>query len=383
VADDLWVLGDSGLSEQSKEAALIALKELAPKRMTAALLGALKSKTESVRWWACKALARQKDKPSAEGLEAALTHDPAESVRIEAAIALVEVRPLAMAALMQALQDDATEVRTEAARTILKLGDSSQMPDAVVKEVADKAVPALMIRIADHRWTGGDSGRSEGSKEAALAALKELAPQRMTEALLEALRSKTESVRWWACKALARQKDKPSGEGLAAALKSDPGEEVRIAAAAALVEVRPPAVIPLTRALEDKATNVRTEAARTLLRLGDSSQMSEDVVRNVTENAVPALIMRIGDDHWVPGDSGRSEQSKEVALAALKEMAPNQMTPALLAALRSKTEGVRAWACAALSRQTDKASAEGLAAALRDPSSNVRSAASVALEKRK
>jgi HEAT repeat protein len=89
VADDLWYPSDSySKSRSSKRAALSALKMLGPEKISEALLGALHSKNEPVRIWACEELANQKDKESIAGLTAALSKDPSERVRAAAAAAL-------------------------------------------------------------------------------------------------------------------------------------------------------------------------------------------------------------------------------------------------------------------------------------------------------
>jgi hypothetical protein len=64
---------------------------------------------------------------------------------------------------------------------------------------------------------------------------------------------------------------------------------------------------------------------------------------------VDALVRRVADDVW---SGGEQDESKEEALAALKELASGkQVTEALEKASRSKTAAVRAWATARLAAQ--------------------------------
>jgi HEAT repeat protein len=81
-------------------------------------------------------------------------------------------------------------------------------------------------------WVNDDAF-SGSSKTAALQALKVLAPERVPEALIGALASKTKEVQIWACRELAELKDKASADALAAAARNA-SPQIREAAAAAL-----------------------------------------------------------------------------------------------------------------------------------------------------
>jgi hypothetical protein len=128
----------------------------------------------------------------------------------------------AVKALVAKLDEEDNTVRRQAAESLKKLGDRS-------------AVPALVRRVADDLWGYEDGNyQPSGSKLPALEALRELGPERVTEALLGALGSKTEAVRVWACEHLGKQTDKPSGEGLTDVGLKDRSPQVRKAAAEAL-----------------------------------------------------------------------------------------------------------------------------------------------------
>jgi HEAT repeat protein len=100
-------------------------------------------------------------------------------------------------ALAEALQDEAWQVRQTAANSLGKLGAK-----------AKGAVPALVKRVADDRYAWDYSPGPlhwnkppdiQGvDKDAALAALKALAPEKVEQALLDASKSKDPKIRRWA-----------------------------------------------------------------------------------------------------------------------------------------------------------------------------------------
>jgi von Willebrand factor type A domain len=75
-----------------------------------------------------------------------------------------------------------------------------QAADSLRERNATAAVPFLVKRVADDVWYGtGD----DVSKDAALAALRELAPDRVQDALVAATKAKNARVKAWAAKKLA------------------------------------------------------------------------------------------------------------------------------------------------------------------------------------
>jgi serine/threonine protein kinase len=116
--------------------------------------------------------------------------------------------------------------------------------------------------------------------------------------------------------------------------------------------------------LRDTEPDIRRRAAEILQRLGDQS-------------AVQPLANRIGDDQWVYNDPEGG--GKTAALQALTELAPDKVAGALLVALKSNNESVRAWACRCLAQEKDDETANGLIAALGDRVPAVRAAAAAAL----
>jgi HEAT repeat protein len=171
------------------------------------LLRALQSRTEAVRVWGTEELGNQKDREATAGLVAALARDTAPRVRTAAATALRYVRPPEVAPLVRAFADPENAVRREAAHSLRELGDRSKVAPEVVRQVVEGSAPALANRVADDLWDSDDSHNATYSgKQAALEALRALAPQQAGDALLRATRSKSPNVKVWATEELARQK---------------------------------------------------------------------------------------------------------------------------------------------------------------------------------
>jgi HEAT repeat protein len=97
--------------------------------------------------------------------------------------------------LIDALQSRNADVRQRAAEALGKLG-----------EEALPAVPALIRRVGDNQFSQKGLVRAyvDGSRIAALLALKKLAPDRVKEALQKAARSRNTLVRLWAGATLKR-----------------------------------------------------------------------------------------------------------------------------------------------------------------------------------
>ena len=278
--------------------------------------------------------------------------------------------------LVEKLRDEDYNVRLQAAKSLKELKDSS-------------AAPALIRRVSDDLWDRHDDYDSlaESSKLMALEALRTVAPDRVTEALLKAATAKrSKDVRRWACLQLASLgKDPKAAAGLVDSLK-DEETEVRTAAARSLAAMRPPVAKPLADALFDEQVAVRCQAAASLQKLGDYKVHKEEVIARVAEVAVPALIRRVSDDLWDRHDDYDSlaESSKLMALEALRTMDREKVSPALVAALSAGKEEVRVWACRYLAQLKDKPSFDALVAAAKgDKVPRVREAATAALSQRK
>lgn len=151
-------------------------------------------------------------------------------------------------------------------------------------------------------------------------------------ALAGALRDADETVRVLALEALARQRDTAAGElpRLSELVEKDLSQQVRVAAVAALPAIDPAgekALPILLRALEDKSSLVRAQAATALGRLGEKAQ-----------GAVPRLVLLLGDE-----ESGELfsfpfiKSVRAFAGQALREIGPSAI-PAVIEALESSAD---------------------------------------------
>ncbi len=403
VADDSWLSGDP---HAGKDHALNALRQLAPNDAVPALLDALKAKGEAVQVWACQRLAFEPNKEAGPVLLGALKSSSAK-VRAAAAAALGMREEAAAKAELEKLSADTDyQVRqavklalgyldkpAEVVAELQKLRGTStnayQAAEALRKLGNRSAVPSLIRRVADD---AGDGYDYSGGRSAALSALTQLAPEFVGEALLLALRSKSESGRSWACGQLAR-KDRATTAALLACL-SDPAPTVRSAALSAIHrqgESLPREV--LLGLLADKDQTVRLNALNGLAAysgaegveaccqaLGDPdptvrSHAASQLKQSNVLAAVPALMKCVADDHWSGSGFGGE---KFAALDALKGLAPERAHEALDTALRSRTEQVRVWACSQFPAK-DRQGSASLVAALGDNAVPVRKAAATAL----
>jgi HEAT repeat protein len=234
--------------------------------------------------------------------------------------------PAAVQALIEQLTDTDADVRHAAAESLGKMGAR-----------AKGAVPAIVSRIADDLWgsqgqpVNKDNATGNTSKDAALKALKQLAPDRVEEALLAAMKSKNSKTKQWATTQLGASNAASSSGRTSSA--SDKGGSVDAS----------PTVRALIAQLSDEDADVRHAAATSLAKLGAAAK-----------GAVPALIERLADDRWgskdkpVNTDNSTGNTSKDAALKALRQLAPDNVESALVAAMKSSNPKVKTWAAKAL-----------------------------------
>ncbi|MFO0950548.1 MAG: HEAT repeat domain-containing protein [Isosphaeraceae bacterium] len=189
-------LSINGVEVRSKDSALEALRALGPGEVTRALTRALKSSHFRVREWAAPLVAGQKGAEAADALAERVGDDVMDKSYVDdgKALALRGLRELApdrvLPSLTRALVSGEFRVREWAARALAETKDP-------------KAVPALVERVADEK--SDDLRYVENSKDAALAALRALAPEKVGDALIRATAAKDPQVRSWATRALARE----------------------------------------------------------------------------------------------------------------------------------------------------------------------------------
>jgi Mg-chelatase subunit ChlD len=244
--------------------------------------------------------------------------------------------PEAVKALIQGLKDKEGSVRRTSAESLGKMGARAR-----------GAVPALARRVADDVWIGGVFAHTAdphgGGKAAALEALKKLAPDRVEETLLLAMKSKNPAVKSWATGeiALLQKEGSPSKDKEGSPSKD--ADKARQEDAPKLA----PAVQALVDGLTDKEGAVRRTSAESLGKMGARAR-----------GAVPALARRVADDVWIGGVFANTADphggGKAAALEALKKLAPDRVEETLLLAMRSKNPAVKSWATTELGRQNSK-----------------------------
>ena len=288
------------------------------------------------------------------------SNDPA--VRLAATDELGKLKDrTALPPLIKALDDKNPQVRTAAAVGLQALADRA-------------AVPALVKRVGDDVWWQTDNydASRDNSKAAAYQALKAIDPTKLAGAAADALKSKEEAARVWACLMLGQPEhfdNKAAVDALVAGL-GDRSPWVRRTAAGSLGRLSDKSAVgPLCKALGDRDGTVRKAPAASI----------QKVAYKGDKTAVPALVKRITDDVWWQTDNWEAQRddSKTAACQALKALDADRLIPALAEALKSKEEPVRAWAALSLSTslgsdEADRAAAAVLVAALGDRSERVR-----------
>lgn len=220
--------------------------------------------------------------------------------------------PLAAASHLSSNSEKSEKVSTHVTKPPSGLDDPDRRvrkkaAEALAEQKKKEAVPLLIVRIADDRC---DVGFTD-DKDAALAALKTLARDRVTEALRLALRSANPRTRAWAAERFTEPEPLAPGQSLLA-------KDAEIVPA-------------LRRCLDDKSRLVRAAAAKSLGRWHNTEQ---------TQIALDPLVNRLADVQF----NGSFPQDKDEALRALAVLAPDRVVDALSKALKSPAAPVRRWA---------------------------------------
>ena len=233
----------------------------------------------------------------------------------------------AVPALIQALGDSNSAVCCAAAEALGKLGDPQAIP-ALIQALGHDTDPFaddLDLDAVDDLDLDAvlDAVYRDAVRAVAAEALVKIGTPAVP-ALIQALRDRSENVRFAAAEALGKLGDPQAVPALIQAL-GDSDWYVRRAAAEALVKIGTPAVPALIRALGDSDSDVRAVAAWALVKIGTP--------------AVPALIKALGD-WW-------SENVRRAAAEALGDLGDPQAVPPLIQALGDDWDAVRfaaAWA---------------------------------------
>jgi HEAT repeat protein len=330
------------------------------------LVQALQDEAWEVRKAACEALGEIGDPQAIPHLAQALK-DEAWEVREAACEALGAIGdPQAIPHLIQALQDEDSDVRWAACRALGAIGDP-------------QAIPPLLQALKDEAWR---------VREAARWALGAIGDPQAIPPLLQALQDEHSWVREAACWALGRIGDPQAIPHLIQALQ-DKDARVRYGACGALGEIGDPqAIPPLLQALQDEDWSVRMAACWALGAIGDPqaiphlAQALQDEHSWVRKEACWALGA-IGDPQAIPPllQALQDENSwvRRAACKALGAIGDPQAIPPLLQALQDEDRWVREAACEALGAIGDPQAIPPLLQALKDKDSYVRKAACEAL----
>jgi Protein kinase domain len=386
-----------------KGAALAALRKLAsPAVVTMALTAALTRDHGHQRIWALQELKKQPDRlasvPTIRWMIAAapwyesryfrpdnktLDEDPEFGGKAEALAQLRELAPdLVARALIESLSAKHPYERGWAA---------TELKDEKAPADRPAIVTALVQRVGEDNWYLPRRVRNgiyqedpeHGGKAAALEALRYHAPDRVTDALLQALKTRQGHQRLWALRELAKQPQAERKRTVAAlrdlvarapwyytrykaledsGLDADPRWGGKAEALTQLRELAPGEVTPaLIAALKGNHQDQRLWAAQELRKQRDPADRSA---------IIAALRERIADKKWyrreytnIPGDphAGKGE-----ALALLRDLAPGEATAPLMQALTSSHADERTWAANELANQKDPAAIPALKKCIQD-----------------
>jgi diguanylate cyclase (GGDEF)-like protein len=248
-------------------------------------------------------------------------------------------------------------------------------------EIRDKRAVKPLIQILE--------SENKGSLIKAIEVLGRIKDEKAVEALIYALRSKSLEAQIKAAKALGEIRDKRAVEPLIQALR-DKNEDLRLQAAKALGEIEEAkSVKPLIELLTDSDAAVRAQVAEALGKIGDKSSVEAllsalaDKDWEVREKAALALG-EIGDERAIESliyaftyeDAG----TRLNAQSALIKIGERAVGP-LIEALKYQNEEVRFQTAEALGEIGDKRGVEPLVQCLRDESWEVRRKATIALQK--
>jgi HEAT repeat protein len=143
--------------------------------------------------------------------------DKDAQVRKEAAEGLAgHKHPSVVDALARALNDDSGRVQRAALTGLQKMADHSTVPALVKRLSADRWYPPPLFLGNDSR-----DNYDPAVRDAVLDLLTRLAPERVSETLQTALRSRTGVVKVWALRQLTTRKDKAAVGALAERVADD------------------------------------------------------------------------------------------------------------------------------------------------------------------
>ena len=281
------------------------------------LVGHYQSSADSlVRWRVCRAFARLQDSTGVDMLLDALQKDASPWVRQEAAFALGQVgsRRATQALVYTAREQKDRRVRARALEALGKIGDPEGR--GVVTGHLTNPDPELSREAALACWRMSDStaapylAAASKSQDAltrafcAYAMEKTPRPRDTLKALAALITDENLTVRAYAARALAKQKD-PQALGLLTKAADDPDYRARIAVVRALGSFADSAALPqVLGGLLDREPTVRETAAAAAAQL--RSRDAAPALRKGLVDSDPAvrlacgraLVALLGDDAW-------------------------------------------------------------------------------------
>ncbi|HZW25201.1 MAG TPA: HEAT repeat domain-containing protein [Gallionella sp.] len=290
----------------------------------------------------------------------ALKH-PTSTRRSGAAAALTNStkEPKVLDALLVALKDESSEVRSNAAGALLRTQNQA-------------AIEALLIALKD-----------ENSKvrSSAASALRDTQNPAIIEALLIALKDENSEVRSSAASALGDAQNQDAIDSLLIVLK-DEDRVVRNSAIVSLSESRNPAVVPaLHGALKDSDKDVRLAAvnglanfknASALIALLDACNDEEADIRRDSAKALREFNEPAAKDALLKAIRDENGSVRASAAKSLETFQGNEVASALIAALKDDDGYVRHVAFNALGEIREPAIVRMLIDELKNESSEVR-----------
>jgi len=347
--------------------AVNALGEVGSEKADDAIVSALNDKDYSVRWIAARALGRFSSEKAVDALISGLNHEDS-GVRMFAAETLGRVgSEKTVDALICALNHSDHFVRGKASEALGLIG-------------SNKAIDGLIPLLNDE---------DQNVRLKTVRALGRLGSDKAVNALLSTLDDKEGLVRLEVAEALRQLGSKKAADVAFLALK-DEDWYVRVNAAEALGRIgSEKAIDALTFALNDEDSSVRSNAAEALGNIGSNkvipallTTLNDDDDSEVRAKAAEALgnvgIQETVDD-LIAALAGEDDYVRVCAAEALGNMGSEKAVDALINALSDKDRYLRGSAAEALGRIGSEKAVAVLTLALNDQSSSVRSSASEAL----
>ncbi len=387
----------------------------------------------AMHWWARQQLKSKNPQTRREAIEKltaevpeeavgevlSLLQDPDATVRRAVFAALGSLKATGLlTTVIDGMRDTAAEVREEAIRTVMAVGDGTCVNVLVgalkdsAPEVRQQAARALrhfnwhpsnttqaaLLRVALGQYgEASDLGavaidpllavlrdpRAAG-RPAALEALGRIGDERTLKPLLGAVKDGDPHVRVAAIEAIASQRDTRGRDVLQGALK-DPDAAVRAAAASALGQVSDESTLErLVASLKDSNWSVRKAAVETLGRardlqsVGPLTLLLEDPDHDVREAVVEALGQirsKLAVEALIPALTDPQSSIRRAAETVLRRIdsdwiksdAARRAIPALKSRLGSRDYWVRQTAADVLSRIGDMRRSEPTLSAFTDP----------------